>query len=88
MISGRLLPSILVGKENPRLKKTGISCISLLHFWAPYAKIAFVTADMAELADALDSGSSGFTAMEVQVLLSAPATAPGKHDVYREFLFL
>ena len=43
-----------------------------LHFWPEYAIIPFVTADMAELADALDSGSSGFTAMEVQVLLSAP----------------
>ena len=32
---------------------------------APYA-------DMAELADALDSGSSEFTLMQVQVLLSAP----------------
>mgnify|MGYP006945828103 CR=1 FL=1 len=29
-------------------------------------------ADMAELVDALDSGSSGFTALQVQVLLSAP----------------
>ena len=29
-------------------------------------------ADMAELADALDSGSSEFTLMQVQVLLSAP----------------
>ena len=38
---------------------------------------------MAELADALDSGSSGFTAMEVQVLLSAPYLAPDKHGVYR-----
>ena len=27
---------------------------------------------MAELADALDSGSSGFTAVQVQVLSSAP----------------
>ena len=33
---------------------------------APYA-------DMAELADALDSGSSDFTVIQVQVLLSAPA---------------
>ena len=33
-------------------------------------------ADVAELADALDSGSSGFTAMQVQVLSSAP-----DHDV-------
>ena len=32
---------------------------------APYA-------DMAELADALDSGSSDFTVIQVQVLLSAP----------------
>ena len=31
-----------------------------------------VYADMAELADALDSGSSEFTLMQVQVLLSAP----------------
>ncbi len=30
-------------------------------------------ADMAELADALDSGSSGVTPVQVQVLLSAPA---------------
>ena len=30
-------------------------------------------ADMAELADALDSGSSDFTVIQVQVLLSAPA---------------
>ncbi len=29
-------------------------------------------ADVAELADALDSGSSGFTAVQVQVLSSAP----------------
>ncbi len=29
-------------------------------------------ADMAELADALDSGSSDFTVIQVQVLLSAP----------------
>ena len=29
-------------------------------------------ADVAELADALDSGSSEFTLMQVQVLLSAP----------------
>ena len=33
---------------------------------APYA-------DMAELADALDSGSSDFTVIQVQVLLSAPS---------------
>ncbi len=30
-------------------------------------------ADIAELADALDSGSSDFTVIQVQVLLSAPA---------------
>ena len=30
-------------------------------------------ADVAELADALDSGSSGFTAVQVQVLSSAPS---------------
>ena len=33
-------------------------------------------ADMAELADALDSGSSEFTLMQVQVLLSAPNQTP------------
>ena len=38
---------------------------------APYA-------DMAELADALDSGSSDFTVIQVQVLLSAPAKNPVK----------
>jgi hypothetical protein len=31
-------------------------------------------ADVAELADALDSGSSGLTVVEVQVLSSAPVT--------------
>ena len=31
-----------------------------------------IYADMAELADALDSGSSDFTVIQVQVLLSAP----------------
>ena len=35
-------------------------------------KRAAENADMAELADALDSGSSEFTLMQVQVLLSAP----------------
>ncbi len=35
---------------------------------------------MAELADALDSGSSEFTLMQVQVLLSAPNIKNPKQD--------
>ncbi len=38
-------------------------------------------ADMAELADALDSGSSEFTLMQVQVLLSAPISGRQVFDL-------
>ena len=39
-----------------------------------YSRVSrvYIYADMAELADALDSGSSDFTVIQVQVLLSAP----------------
>ena len=43
-------------------------------------------ADMAELADALDSGSSDFTVIQVQVLLSAPASTSSKKELV-VFLF-
>lgn len=38
------------------------------------------SADMAELADALDSGSSGGNSMQVQLLLSAPKFNSGRLD--------
>ncbi len=38
---------------------------------------------MAELADALDSGSNSCKAVQVQVLLSAP-----KNDLFRQVVFL
>lgn len=43
-----------------------------------YNPKSLMYAAMAELADALDSGSSGVTAVEVRVLLAAPYfTIPG-----------
>ena len=39
-------------------------------------------ADVAELADALDSGSSGFTAVQVQVLSSAPEQTEIEPDIH------
>ena len=39
-------------------------------------------ADVAELADALDSGSSGFTAVQVQVLSSAPKQTENEPDIH------
>ena len=39
-------------------------------------------ADVAELADALDSGSSGFTAVQVQVLSSAPKQTEIEPDIH------
>ena len=47
---------------------------------------ATANADMAELADALDSGSSDFTVIQVQVLLSAPASTSSKKELV-VFLF-
>ena len=46
-------------------------------------------ADMAELADALDSGSNGRKAVQVQVLLSAPnSTNPNPRPVGEGFGFV
>ena len=46
-------------------------------------------ADMAELADALDSGSSDFTVIQVQVLLSAPnSTNPNPKPIGEGFGFV
>ena len=46
-------------------------------------------ADMAELADALDSGSSGVTPMQVQFLLSAPnSTNPNPRPIGEGFGFV
>ena len=45
-------------------------------------------ADVAELADALDSGSSGSDTVGVQVPSSAPSETPCKPMVYRVFLCL
>ena len=42
---------------------------------------------MAELADALDSGSSDFTVIQVQVLLPAPSKSLENTEFSRLFLF-
>ena len=56
----------------------------------PSAIIAYVLrrtyAGVAELADALDSGSNGRKAVQVQVLLPAP-TKPRERNVFEAFLF-
>ena len=51
-----------------------LSILSSIHF-------AFLPADVAELADALDSGSSGGNPVEVQVLSSALLTITNKNTV-------
>ena len=55
-----------------------IKCISNI------GKMCIEYAGMAELADALDSGSNGRKAVQVQVLLPAPSRGY-KKDIAREY---
>ena len=63
------------------------SCI-LLTNWINSAKIYLVFAGMAELADALDSGSSEGSLIQVQVLLPAPVNKTSYIKCSSFFIFL
>lgn len=60
----------------------------LLYFWLFHAKIDRKHAEVAELADALDSGSSGTSTMRVQIPPSAPYMKVRRKADYRALRFL